>query len=157
MNRLLILLGVFMLPGLCASAQPADSLRRGCRYGAGQHAPRRRRERYGSRSGGLRNHARAGAAPRFVAEIPLAFAGQGAAVRRDRDGFQSPHGCRLCGLSCRDGGFSRFAGWQFVPLRRDAHRAGGASGQTGKIRVCDRSALYGQQLPPFGQHDHAGP
>ena len=28
MNRLLILLGVFMLPGLCASAQPADSLRR---------------------------------------------------------------------------------------------------------------------------------
>ena len=28
MNRLLILLGVFMLPGLCAEAQPADSLRR---------------------------------------------------------------------------------------------------------------------------------
>ena len=28
MNRLLILLGVFVLSGLCASAQPADSLRR---------------------------------------------------------------------------------------------------------------------------------
>lgn len=89
--------------GAAGGFPPAD---RGCRYGAGHHAPRRRRERYGSRSGGLRNHARAGAAPRFVAEIPLAIRGsRGCCLTGSKMGFNLLTGVDYAGYPAETADF----------------------------------------------------
>ena len=157
MNRHFIFAGIFMLLGLCAAAQPADS--------TAVDSLRR----IGDVDTGPVTMRRAADGDNMVLEV----AGFGITIgpstiqgASNRDTKSRP---RVCGLFF-DGiemGFNfltgpDYAGYpagtgDFLDVRGgNSFHFGVTPGQTGEIRIFDRPALHGRQLPAVRQLDYAG-